>query len=118
MRAALLCKLPYTLFGGGPGLHKPRITNALSYFDISFGKRSLSENERGPESHVSTRKAILAALGDRESLSVKKLIAMSRLSRGAIAAQLRTLVQEGLIEPTEVARSPRQRYRLTGKLDA
>ncbi len=89
-----------------------RITNALSYFAISFGKRTLSEAERNPKRHLSTREAILAALRTNESLSVKELIEMSQLSRGAISSHLRSLVAEGLAEPTEIAKSPRQRYRL------
>ena len=57
-------------------------------------------------------KAILNALSDHSSLSVKALTEMSGLSRATIGNHIRKLVADKKIEPIEPKGSPKQRYRL------
>ncbi|MDO5538025.1 MAG: GntR family transcriptional regulator, partial [Desulfovibrionaceae bacterium] len=59
----------------------------------------------------SLKEAILNRLKEGACLSVRTIVELSGLSRSTVNKALRELVREGLIEPTEKARNPRQRYR-------
>ena len=61
------------------------------------------------------RAAILDMLEKAGSVSTKEIMNASGLSRGGVMRHIKALISDGVIEPTEPGRSPRQRYRLIKK---
>lgn len=51
----------------------------------------------------------------RGSMSVAEIMDSSGFSRNTVSVRLRSLREQGVIEGIEKAKSPRQRYRLTGR---
>lgn len=90
----------------------PVVRNSLTFFSLTFLKRRKTEQELSPRSWKQLDEAILAELQERSSLSVKEVSEMSGFSRATVSNHIARLVKEGRLEPTERARSPRQRYRL------
>ena len=87
----------------------------VSVFQITFFKRRLSEDERQEKSWINFEAALLAELKKRGSMSVAEIMESSGFSRNTVSVRLRSLRERGVIEGTEKAKSPRQRYRLTGR---
>lgn len=48
-------------------------------------------------------------------MSVAEIMDSSGFSRNTVSVRLRSLREQGVIEGIEKAKSPRQRYRLTGR---
>ncbi|WP_302445902.1 ATP-binding protein [Sutterella wadsworthensis] len=90
----------------------PKIQNSLTFFKLTFEKRRRTMIEMSNRSWEVIDEAIISELTLRGSCSIKELMAMSGLSRATITNHIRKLVNEGKVEPTENARSPKQRYRL------
>lgn len=91
------------------------IENFVSAFQITFFKRRLSQDEHSHKSWGSFEAALLCALEKKGSMSVAEIMERSGLSRNTVSNKLRELRKRGLIENTERPKSPKQRYRLTGK---
>ena len=87
----------------------------VSAFQITFFKRRLSEDERQEKSWINFEAALLAELKKRGSMSVAAIMESSGFTRNTVSARLRSLRERGVIEGIEKAKSPKQRYRLTGK---
>ena len=85
--------------------------STLNNFQITFLKRRRLPAENKSIAGSELEKAILAELEDHPSLSLKKLIDFSGLSRSTVSGRIRKLVAEGKIEPVEPPKSPKQRYR-------
>ena len=90
----------------------PVVKDAVSYFILTFSKRRRTSDEAVGKAWENIDEAILEALIDHCSLSVKDLMKMSGLSRSTIGNHVRKLAADKKLEPTEPKGSPRQRYRL------
>lgn len=90
----------------------PRPKNSLVAFSLTIDKRRRAESEMRSARGEEVATAILSYLKDHSSASTRELAEESGLSRSAITAHVRKLVNSGEIEPMEPARSPKQRYRL------
>lgn len=72
----------------------------------------MTKSERTNTNPLSVEEAIIKLLSKRSSATSKELSELSGLSRSAITSHLRTIIANEIAEPTEPARSPKQRYRL------
>lgn len=92
----------------------PKPLSTPSFFSLTFDKRRATTSEQQVQpidtSDVST--AIIAMLKERNSASAREMTEASGLSRSTINNNLRRLIDEGIVEPTEPGRSPKQRYRI------
>lgn len=84
----------------------------MSFFHLTLNGRRNNALEI-PSSWNDCEKALLSALRQHASLSVKEIVAMSGASRATISKHVRRLVESGMIEPMENSNSPKQRYRLS-----
>lgn len=89
----------------------PIVKDTITNFVLTFKKRRLRSDEADGKIWEDIDKAILGALGEHSSLSVKDLVRMSGLSRSTIGNHIRRLVADRKLEPTEPKGSPKQRYR-------
>jgi ATP-dependent DNA helicase RecG len=88
------------------------IQSTPSTFSITFQLRRRTDAKTKSLPGKALGQAILDALKKAPSLSTAEIIAASGMSRATVNNHLRKLVDQGLIEPTEPAKSPKQRYRL------
>lgn len=95
----------------------PRPLSTLTFFKLTFDKRrrSPSEIKQSAWDKSTVDSAICKALSERSSASAKELMETSGLSRSTINNHVNRLIEQGVVEPTELPRSPRQRYRLARK---
>lgn len=89
------------------GLPDPIPVNTLSSFTLRFNRRD-DNGYHGP----SGRTKVLNYLAGKTSATSQELSQAAGISLSGGRRLLRTLVDEGFIERTEPARSPKQRYRL------
>lgn len=87
----------------------------VSAFQITFFKRRLSQMEISSNSRSDFETTLLKELEKRDSLSVLEIMEKTGLSRNTVSVRLRSLRERGIIEATERAKSPKQRYRLVKK---
>ena len=90
----------------------PTVKDTITYFILTFNKRGRTSDEMIGKTWENVDKAILNALSDHTSLSVKDIMKMSGLSRSTIGNHVRKLVADKKLEPIEPKGSPKQRYRL------
>ena len=90
----------------------PTVKDGITFFILTFHKRKRAGEEAMDKTWENIDEAILNALKDRSSLSVKEIAEMSGLSRSAIGNHVRRLVNDKKLEPIEPQGSPKQRYRL------
>lgn len=90
----------------------PRPLNTLTFFSLTFDKRRVSASEQRIIDTSDVPAAIIAMLKERSSASAREMAEASGLSRSTINNNLRRLISDGTVEPTEPGRSPKQRYRL------
>ncbi|PIN51356.1 DNA-binding protein [Trueperella pyogenes] len=83
--------------------------NDLTSFTIVFRRRRVAQAER----YLTAYDKVRNSLSKYESVSTSELVKETRLSRTAIQQAMNSLIEEGIAEPTEPPRSPRQRYRKT-----
>lgn len=84
------------------------VRDDLASFTVTFYRRRVASDER----YRTARDAVLWLLTDRASVTTTELVRETDFSRSAIQQGINQLIGEGLVEATEPARSPRQRYRL------
>lgn len=89
---------------------KPEYINRLDSFTIIFRRRRVATQER----YTTARDHVLAILKGESSSSTSELVEKTQLSRTAVQKAVNALIDEGLVERTEPARSPKQRYRMIG----
>ena len=90
----------------------PIVKDTITYFILTFNKRRRTSDEVIGKTWENIDKAILNALSEHSSLSVKDIMEMSGLSRSTIGNHVRKLVADKKLEPIEPKGSPKQRYRL------
>ena len=90
----------------------PKPKSTLALFSLTFDKRRVSESERHLPDASDVPSAIVDLLRQCTSASAREMTEASGLSRSTINNNLRRLIREGVVEPTEPGRSPKQRYRL------
>lgn len=81
--------------------------NDLTQFTIIFRKRRVAPTER----YATAYDKVKAQLESQESASTTELMEKTKLSRTSIQRAINRLIEDGIAEPTEPPRSPRQRYR-------
>ena len=96
-------------------MNPPKPLNTLTFFSLTFDKRRMTKSEKTDTNPLSVEEAITELLGRRSSATSKELSELSGLSRSTITSHLRTMIANDVVEPTEPARSPKQRYRLVRK---
>ncbi|WEV58928.1 putative DNA binding domain-containing protein [Bifidobacterium sp. ESL0728] len=92
----------------------PRPKDSIAYFSLTMDKRRITAEEARPDSGTDVEHAIRQMLQTHQSVSARELKEASGLSKTTINNHLRALIKQKVIEPTEPARSPKQRYRLAG----
>ena len=93
-------------------MRPPRPRNSTTTFSLTFDKRRVSPSEVSGPGARDVDGAILGYLGEHTSASTAELVWASGMARSTISAHIKRLVADGRVEPTEPARSPKQRYRL------
>ena len=96
----------------------PKVQNSLTFFSLTLEKRRRTPAETSADFCKNLDEAILREIGYKGSMSVKELIEASGTPRPTMSAHLRKLVKNGQIEPLEINKSPKQRYRLVRKSSA
>ena len=96
----------------------PKVQNSLTFFSLTLEKRRCTPTETSEDFWKNLDEAILSEIGHKGSVSVKELIEASGTPRPTMSAHLRKLVKNGQIEPLEINKSPKQRYRLVRKSSA
>lgn len=91
---------------------EPKPLSTLTFFSLTFDKRRVSHSEKQLANTTDIPHAIIALLRQRHSASAREMAEASGLSRSTIANNLRKLIKDGIVEPTQPGRSPKQRYRL------
>lgn len=86
--------------------------DSISAFTLVLTRRHLTPAEMSGSTAPNTRAVILDMLEKAGSVSTKEIMNASGLSRAGVMRYINKMLEEGIIEPTEPGRSPRQRYRL------
>lgn len=89
----------------------PQPVDNISSFALTFLRRHLTQDERDHDRDPGIRAAILREVDAHGSVTTRELMTASGLSRTAVLRQINTMIDEGILSPTEALRSPRQRYR-------
>ena len=84
-----------------------KIRESLTSFTIIFERRHVAKTE----TYASAKDHVLAILSSRTTGSTTEIVQATGLSRTAVQRAVNQLIEEGLVEPMEPARSPKQRYR-------
>ena len=93
----------------------PRPRNSTISFSITFDKRKIDPSETVRSGRLDVDAAIVDYLRTRSSATAREMAEESGLARSTISSHINALIDKGEVEPTEPARSPKQRYRLTRK---
>ena len=80
-----------------------------------FDKRKIDPSETVRSGRLDVDAAIVDYLRTRSSATAREMAEESGLARSTISSHINALIDRGEVEPTEPARSPKQRYRLTRK---
>ncbi len=92
----------------GEALMPPaEMRNDLTSFTITFRRRRIAKSE----TYRTAYDRVVDLLHKHESVSTAELVSHTGLSRTAVQNAVNRLIAEGVAEPTEPPRSPRQRYR-------
>lgn len=91
---------------------KPIVSDNLTSFRITFPRRLHTSAEAKAAGGRRASDAVVEHLGSVMTASVRELAAVAGISVGGMRRVVGELVHEGVLERTEPARSPKQRYRL------
>lgn len=92
----------------GEALMPPaEMRNNLTSFTITFRRRRIAKSE----TYRTVYDRVVDLLHKHESVSTAELVSHTGLSRTAVQKAVNRLIAEGVAEPTEPPRGPRQRYR-------
>ena len=85
----------------------PEVKNDPSSFTLIFRRRRVAPVEK----YLTAYDHVSALILGHESASTAEIVKTTGLSRSAVTKAINSLIDEGVVEPTEPARSPKQRYR-------
>ncbi len=85
----------------------PEIRADLNSFTMVFFRRQVAPQEQ----YLTAEDQVRQAFKEADSVSTTELVAKTGLSRTSVQKAINKLIAEGVVEPTEPPRSPRQRYR-------
>lgn len=85
----------------------PEVKNDPSSFTLIFRRRRVAPAEK----YLTAYDHVSALILGQESASTAEIVKATGLSRSAVTKAINSLIDEGVVEPTEPARSPKQRYR-------
>lgn len=88
------------------------VINNLTEFTVVFRRRKVAPQEQYQTVNDKVRHIFLEINGT-SSYSITELIEATSASRTAIQRAVNKLIDDGIVEPTEPPRSPKQRYRRT-----
>lgn len=90
--------------------------DSIGFFSLTFCKRFTSPDEMHLSSTESVNAIVLGLLKDKATVSAAEVVRHSGKSRATVVKGINKMIREGVIEPTEPPRSPKQRYRLARAL--
>lgn len=93
-------------------LPPPRPVDRLTQFSLMFGRRLPTEAERGAAEGTSSADRIVEYLRTHSTATSKELAGAAGIGGGGARKVINGLIDQGIVERTEPARSPKQRYRL------
>lgn len=93
-------------------LPPPVPQDRLTQFSLHFPRRAMRTAERGAAAGSSSSERILDYLRKHRTATSRELSAAAGIGLGGTRKVLNGLIEQGLVERTEPARSPKQRYRL------
>ena len=85
------------------------VHDEISRFTVTFRRRRVAQQEK----YLSAKDRVDQHSREVSSFSTTEMVAKTSLSRSAVQKAINELITQGILEPTEPARSPRQRYRRT-----
>lgn len=94
-------------------LPPPKPVDSLTQFSLTFGRRLPTDAERDAAAGLSSADRIIEYLRTHATATSKELAGASGIGVGGARKVINGLIDRGLVERTEPARSPKQRYRLT-----
>ena len=94
---------------------EPIPRDSIAFLSLTFQRRRVTQSELSMPIGDQVRQAITAILGQQSSVSTTELVHRTGRSRATVYKYIRQLLDKGVLEPTEPARSTKQRYRLTRK---
>lgn len=86
------------------------VINNLTEFTVIFRRRKVAPREQYQTVYDKVRHVFLRVNG-ASSYSITELVEATSASRTAVQQAINKLIDEGIVEPTEPHRSPKQRYR-------
>lgn len=84
-----------------------KVRETLTSFTIIFERRRVAEKE----SYATAKDRVQAIFERVTTASTTEIVDATGLSRTGVQRAINQLINDGLVEPTEPARSPKQRYR-------
>lgn len=83
------------------------VNDELTRFSVTFRRRRVAQQE----TYLPARDRIRQYSQEMSSFSTTEMMSKTNLSRSAVQKAINELIADRLLEPTEPAKSPRQRYR-------
>ncbi|WKD61848.1 Divergent AAA domain protein [Corynebacterium ciconiae DSM 44920] len=93
-------------------LPPPEPVDRLTQFSLTFGRRLPTEAERSAAAGMSSADRIVEYLRSHATATSKELAGAAGIGVGGARKVINGLIDKGIVERTEPARSPKQRYRL------
>lgn len=93
-------------------LPPPKPVDRLTHFSLTFQRRLMTEAERGAAAGTSSADRMLEYLRTHTTATSRELAGAAGIGVGGARKVVNGLIEQGLVERTEPARSPKQRYRL------
>lgn len=93
-------------------LPPPKPVDRLTQFSLSFERRLPTEAERDAAAGMSSADRIVEYLRTHSTATSRELAGAAGIGVGGARKVINGLVSQGIVERTEPARSPKQRYRL------
>lgn len=88
-------------------------TDSILSFSLVFERRHLSNAEMRLSAAETVEQTVLLLLGRQKTVSVREIAQLTGRSRATVVKRINSMIDRGLLEPTEPKGSTRQRYRLS-----
>lgn len=83
------------------------VRDELTRFTVTFRRRRVAQQE----TYLPAKDRIRQLSHETSSFTTTEMVSKTNLSRSAVQKAINELISEGLLEPTQPVKSPRQRYR-------